>query len=315
MTRSLTPTLWLMAVLAGLSAATAGRAEPGSPPPARPGVPNRAARLEALDPARPIGYFELAEEIAYEKTNDTDTKLARELFVLAHELDRRAGSPSSLGPSVCLALRDLSTNADEKSWLAAMGGLNGASAAATPDAPAHSARPAPDSSVASASREPSAEAILLATIHFAAQEPRAAQDLLRRADVASNLLPMRERHHILARVADESAAVTVCPECRNRRVASSSIDSAAPARPCPTCGGNPGPRLNEREYLALVRLQAELAGVRPATWSADLLLSGAAPIRDADPGALATYFGVDPRKTKWRHTTTGAGEWYNPDQP
>lgn len=305
MMRARSPISRLAMLAACFAAALVARSEPGVAPRDRPGVPDREARLAALDPARPIDYFELAEEIAYESTSEGDTRLARELFVLAYELDRRAGSANSLGPSVCLALRDLSINPEEKIWLAAMSGL-GSSPAEVPGAPE-----APEVQ----SSAPFAEAVLLATIHFVAQEPRAAQELLRRVDVAPGIAALRVRHPILARVVDETGQATVCPECRNRRVASNSIDAAVPARPCSTCGGNPGPRLGEREYVALLRLETELAGVEPVTWSADFLLHGATPIRDADPGALAAYFNIDPTRTKWRFTATGNGEWCTPDQP
>lgn len=59
-------------------------------------------RLKALDPERPIAYFELGEEIADSATTVDERSLARELFGLAGLLDRQA-----LGQSAALAIADL----------------------------------------------------------------------------------------------------------------------------------------------------------------------------------------------------------------
>ncbi len=75
-------------------------------------------RLESLDPGDPLGYFELAEEVADEADDDTGRGLARHLFALAASLD-----PPRLGRSVCLALADLETEDLAKRRLLALASL------------------------------------------------------------------------------------------------------------------------------------------------------------------------------------------------
>jgi hypothetical protein len=81
---------WLAVAAAGL-----GAAAPAGEPPAR------EARLAALDPARPLDYLELAEEVADAlpaSGADADRQLARRLYALAGLLDReRLGRSAALG--------------------------------------------------------------------------------------------------------------------------------------------------------------------------------------------------------------------------
>jgi hypothetical protein len=65
-------------------------------------------RLEALDPGQPMGYLELAEEIADGLTagESPERSLARRLFGLAGRLD-----PEGLGSSAALGLASLAPNA------------------------------------------------------------------------------------------------------------------------------------------------------------------------------------------------------------
>ena len=56
------------------------------------------ARLEALDPTRPLDYFLLGEEVADAAVNEAERQLARELFGLAGALDRdRLARSAALG--------------------------------------------------------------------------------------------------------------------------------------------------------------------------------------------------------------------------
>jgi hypothetical protein len=59
-------------------------------------------RLSELDPARPVGYFELAEEISDAARTQEDLRIAGHLFALSGLLDR-----THLGRSAALALADL----------------------------------------------------------------------------------------------------------------------------------------------------------------------------------------------------------------
>ncbi|MHC4210623.1 MAG: hypothetical protein ACYTE6_01770 [Planctomycetota bacterium] len=75
-------------------------------------------RLEALSPADPMAYFELAEEVADTAGSESQVALARHLFGLAGALD-----PQRLGRSACLAIADLEPNEYAKRRLLALGAL------------------------------------------------------------------------------------------------------------------------------------------------------------------------------------------------
>ena len=90
-------------------------------------VPNLRERLEALNPSDPMAYFTLAEEVAYEADTRAERVLARQLYVLAYEIDhglaRASGRTGTLTPSVCLGLAALADRADEVLWLRALSPL------------------------------------------------------------------------------------------------------------------------------------------------------------------------------------------------
>lgn len=94
--------LAIAAVIVAFGAAPMSRLAP----PARPFDLER--RLEALDPARPVTYFELAEEIAdgIAPGESDDRTLARRLYGLAGRLD-----PDGLAASAALGLASLAPDA------------------------------------------------------------------------------------------------------------------------------------------------------------------------------------------------------------
>ena len=65
-------------------------------------APEWEVRMAELDPSRPVGYFELAEELADSARTQADLRVAGHLFALAGLLDR-----ANLGRSAALALADL----------------------------------------------------------------------------------------------------------------------------------------------------------------------------------------------------------------
>jgi len=65
-------------------------------------APDWEARMAELDPSRPVGYFELVEELADAARTQEDLRVAGHLFALAGLLDR-----TNLGRSAALALADL----------------------------------------------------------------------------------------------------------------------------------------------------------------------------------------------------------------
>jgi hypothetical protein len=77
-------------------------------------------RLESLEPARAMAYFELAEEVADAAGTPAEHALARKLFALAGAL-----APESLGRSACLALADLEASETERRRLLALATLLG----------------------------------------------------------------------------------------------------------------------------------------------------------------------------------------------
>ncbi|MCZ6834690.1 MAG: hypothetical protein O7G85_02855 [Planctomycetota bacterium] len=82
--------------------------------------PDWTAHLEALRPDHAMAYFELAEEVADLGTDESQRKLARQLFALAGVLDS-----SRLGKSACLALASMESKPHFKRRLIAMATLLG----------------------------------------------------------------------------------------------------------------------------------------------------------------------------------------------
>ncbi len=81
-------------------------------------IANWTLRLEQLDPARPLKYFELAEEIADEADNTELLDVARHLFALSGALDTQR-----LGQSSALALADMEQDRTAKRRLLALASL------------------------------------------------------------------------------------------------------------------------------------------------------------------------------------------------
>ncbi len=75
-------------------------------------------RLEALNPADALAYFELAEEVADAAGDQLPHDLANRLYALAGVLDQ-----PRLGRSACLALADLQDHPQAKRRLLALASL------------------------------------------------------------------------------------------------------------------------------------------------------------------------------------------------
>jgi len=98
----------LLVLVCGLAVPGDGAAEPGP----------WTDRVETLDPADPMAYFELAEEIADASAGGPRRDLARHLFALSGVLD-----PQRLGRSACLALADLEADQHSRRRLLALAAL------------------------------------------------------------------------------------------------------------------------------------------------------------------------------------------------
>lgn len=99
---------------------------------ARPAQVDRwKARLERLDPLNPLGYLELAEEVADAAQGDDERRLAAELYGLAGALD-----VPRLGRSAMLGLSSLATDPTERARALAAAAILGASAGGVQAGPA-----------------------------------------------------------------------------------------------------------------------------------------------------------------------------------
>lgn len=98
----------------------------------RPAQADRwTARLERLDPLNPIGYLELAEEVADSAQDDAERRLAAELYGLAGALD-----VARFGRSAMLGLASLAADPAERARALAAAAILGASAGGAPSVPA-----------------------------------------------------------------------------------------------------------------------------------------------------------------------------------
>lgn len=320
------------AIAAGLLAAsmiaTAQDATPDLPPTssqpapvepvARSGVPNLSDRLSALRPEFPVAYFELAEEVAYELPFKEGQALARTLYVLAFELDRAGGGRTGLSRSACLALADLSTRNAERRWLQAMAAME----------PGQSLRSGPPDAGESSGIDDAPFEMAVAIGWYRSEEYRRARDVMTREEAPLVLrrsgVDKDEAEKFVAKLRDRVTRGVACDRCRNERVIRRAGEAGRPTLElCPLCRGNPGPRLDEKDYIETLRMEAALLGCRPASWAGATRLSGGQPLRDAEPDELAASFGVNARATLWRPGTPDpvqpervwtTGEWYEPPQ-
>ncbi len=268
-------------------------------------------RLAALDPARPEEYFGLGEEVAAEMPDAEGRRLARTLYVLAFELDRaRARTPDNipLGPSVCLALAEIASDAGERTRLATLAASLGVAASARSSPPA-GGTPRQDAAAAEA-----AFSLATALGYVRAGENARAAPILARPEVRRLLDKYSDFVGGSDALVRDVAARPACNQCRNARVVrderagpTSLNDAATPMRVCPTCGGRPGPHLSERRYIDHLRLESILLSGTQRSWSAQLIADGGAPLRELTAADLATSYDVDPDRTVWRD-----GVWTRP---
>lgn len=293
--------------VAGAALAPLGKpAQPEKEPPAQVGAPTDiertwGKRLEALIPERPMEYFLLGEEVAAQIDGEATRRLARELFVLAYELDaKHAGSRSAfrLGPSVCLALAAIAERDDESRWLRAL-------AETMTDRPIGSLEAG-----AGASAYPLEAAFNVATAMGLARagEGRRAEQCLEKPGAAELLEKLEaapsfnrsttEIRHFLRRAIRDWP---VCPQCRNRRVVPAGVSRQGEMILCDTCRGNPGPKMTEAELASQLRVEAMLLQGTHRSWAAQVLADDGAPLRDLDIGELAGTYRVDVTKPLWRN--------------
>ena len=286
-------------VVLGVSARDMTSDGAGEMPDLQGGVLELRERMGGLSPDDPMGYFELAEELAYlsaltPNQRRTSLQLASQLYVLAYELDRRSSSPRGLGTSVCLALADIAPHS-ERDWLLALAASFG-----TDDTLANGFELGTGSFDDDAMFD-AAEALG----RYRAVERRPLSTIMRRIDVRAQMI----RAGVDAQDADwamerlnQGLNRPFCPECRNQRVARvGTSNQDVELILCRTCFGNPepDPPLSADDLRRMLAIEATLLGASPRTWSAQHKVGGWRPIPDLDPAGLAARYNVDPTKVYW----------------
>lgn len=221
-------------------------------------------RLRRLDPARPMEYFRLAEEVS-DRADDVEQRdLARHLFKLAAVLDE-----SHLGRSACLALLDLAEEPHRRRRLQALADLLGRSAGV----------PFIGSAVVETDRvgeDPAATlAVAEAFSYFRRGEGQRALSAL---DDPAAMAVLESVGHLVA-----GGVERFLEDCRLYRS----------GQRTPSVGGD--------ELTRMLRLEAALLAGDTRTWSADLMLNNAEPLIEVDPDELAATLGVDDAACVYRN--------------
>lgn len=263
-----------------------------------------AERLRGLSPADPRAYLMLGEEVAAEARGPGQVGLARTLYVLAFELDRRrrdsgASGDPGLAASACLALADLSRLEEDRRWLVALA-RSIDRRYASPDW-SRAAQP-------SYSGEAGFEAAEFLGLVRSGDGHRA-RDLLAKPEV-SQVLEEYERmvgglgSSGMLRSMELESRQWPCRQCGNLRVAR--LGETNPPRKgiCPTCRGNPGPTLDRSALIAQLRFESGLLDGIQSSWSAQMTLDQGAPLREPSASELAPTMGVDADAVYWR-----GGSW------
>lgn len=261
--------------------------------------PAELARLAALRPDNPQAYFDLAEELADTAEDEPRAVLARTLYVLAFELDRQRGTATSLAAASALGIARIERLERDKRWLVAIAGAVDRRYAL------------PDWNVGASPSISDETAYKAATVLGLARagEGRESRRVLDQPGV-SDVLKRYER--AIGNTGQTGALSRLskymqqwpCSECGNNRFVMKPGEKGPELRLCPTCRGNPGPKLDEDEYISQLRFEAALLNGIQRSWAAQVVVDQGAPLRDPDLNELAPTYRVDPDKPYW-----DAGKW------
>ncbi|MCA9288721.1 MAG: hypothetical protein KDA05_09070 [Phycisphaerales bacterium] len=252
-----------------------------------------ADRLATLSPANPRAYFVLGEEVAGAARSRSDTELARHLYALAFELDRRrqeagASADPGLAASACLALADLARSEEDRRWLIALA-RSVDRRYASPDW-SRAAQPAW-----------SGRAGFLAAEFLGLVRSGDGAQARNRLDDEEVARVLEEHEGMIGGVGSSGFLAEIvrqsrqwpCPQCGNERI--TTLGETRPPRRglCPTCHGNPGPLLTDQALINQLRFESGLLDGIQSSWSAQMALDLGAPLREPRAEELAPTLGVD----------------------
>jgi hypothetical protein len=315
----------------GPTQAPSAEPDPGS---SRPLTDDLVVRLSALDPSRPMMYFELGEELVADMRTPARRDLARRLFVLAMHLERQGGRPGRLGPGACLALASIEPREEVARWLAATAQvLDAELAAADPDSPR--VRPV-------MLQVPWPVGLAAAEVLGLVRggDGRLAEERLREPGVRRLLETYEAALDAPGQVGGMTRVLRAieetrnrCPECQGRRfvVAQRPLTPGTGPRPagtgtpqagsgssaptgarggfvlCERCRGVWTPRMSSEEIIADLRFESMLLRGVHRSWAAQALADGGRPLLDPDPGAVASLYMIDTAASVFRD-----GRWVAP---
>lgn len=302
-----------------ISQPPAGTAPSPAASPATATVPKQSSpaedtwslRLAGLDGRTAAAYFELAEEVADSASTIDDVTLAQRLFVLAFELDRaRTGTRGGpLAASCCLGLASLSRREPERRWLVALAGQID---------PRHAAPPWLAAEQGSTDARLASLLAMALGLLRAGEGTQAAQIF---ADPAVKALLARYERLLsdsgLSGLSQQLALEAnrwPCPDCGNSR-AVKRTGKANDVRLCPTCAGNPGPRITDDQLVAQLRLESLLLSGIHRSWGAQIGSDNGEPLRDPDVNELAPTFNIDPSRSIFVNSAWSAPNPVSPPLP
>jgi hypothetical protein len=292
-----------IAALALSTALASGQPEAGSAPPTLPAIRDLDARLSALTPDHPTAYYELGEEVAGEAVEPEHFALARQLYVLAYELDRARGQKAALGPSVCLALARIERLDEVRDWLRATAGTLDPRYVST------------DWNVAAQPRA-SDKTALKATEVLGLTRSGDGLDAMARLE-QPGVRDLLVRYESLLSEGGSTGGLTrlegqmrqwPCPECKNRRYVTRVGRDGPVVQICSTCNGDPGPELSQEELIAHLRFESRVLSGLQRSWSAQVASDYGVPLLDPDPAQLGatlhSRYSVVLGRPYWRQ-----GQW------